>query len=581
MNEPRLPRKLSAILCADVVAYSRLASEDEEGTHRSLRQYLDLISNEIEQHKGKVVNFAGDAVLADFGTVIDALSCATSVQSKLAIENQDTPDERKFLFRIGINLGEVIIDRDDIYGDGVNVAARLESLSEPGGICISDAARSAVGSKLPLDYKFMGEQRVKNIKEPIRAYTVRLESDKPFEKITQELPQKPSIAVLPFNNMSGDPEQEYFADGVVEDIITDLSRFNDLLVIARNSSFSYKGKSIKIQELAGELGVRYVVEGSIRRAAERIRITAQLIDAVDESHVWGERYDRELRDIFDIQDEIVETIVRTVATRVERHGVESVTRKAPQDLIAYDYVLQARALICDSAENNRHCRELYKAALHIDPHSAEACEGISMTHSLDQNSGWGKSTDQSFEQALSYALKAVTLDDDSSQAHHRLGVTRLFNREYDLAEFHLDKALSLNPNNSDAWAYRGLYLIYTGQSEEALAALERATRRNPFHSTWYLWFVGLAYYCEKRYQDAIPSLRRSIEKNPGFIAPRRHLAACYAQLGLSDEAAEQVTKILELEPGFSIEGLSNTLSYRDPADLKHYLDGLRMAGLPD
>jgi Flp pilus assembly protein TadD len=297
--------------------------------------------------------------------------------------------------------------------------------------------------------------------------------------------------------------------------------------------------------------------------------------------LWGERYDRELRDVFAVQDEIVETIVRTIVARVERHSLERADRKVVPDLKAYDYVLQARALMCDSADNNRRCRELYESALRVDPHSAAACCGISMTHGLDHTSGWSDSPEESLEQAISYALKAVALDDDSSEAHIRLGSQRLFNREYDLAEFHLDKALNLNPNDAGAWAYKGLYFIYTGKPEDALSALEQATRRNPFHSAWYLWFIGLAYYCSRRYQEAIQPLRRSIDHNPKFIAPRRHLAACYARLGNSEDAVEQTEKILELEPDFSIRRLSGTLCYQNSSDLEHYLGGLRAAGLPD
>ena len=584
--DERLPRKLAAILYADVAGYSRLTEENEDATHRVLSEYLDLISKTIESQNGQVMHYAGDAVLAKFDAVVDAISSAVTIQNEIDARNATVTDERKVQFRVGVNLGDVIEDRGDIYGDGVNIAARLEALAEPGGICVSEAARLALGSKLPLEFESIGMQEVKNIAEPIMAYRTVRKSDsesakKESTQTTLELPDRPSIAVLPFTNLGSDPDQEYFADGVVEDIITDLSRFKELFVIARNSSFSYKGKPIKIQQVCRELRVRYVVEGSIRRAGERVRITAQLIDATDASHLWAERYDRELRDIFAVQDEIVETIVSTVVGRVARHSYEKVARKAPQDLVAYDFILQARAIVCDSAEQNRRCRELYESALQIDPRSAAACRGLSLTHSLDHNSGWTESPERSYERALSYALKAVALDDDRSEAHHRLGAERLFGREYELAEFHLDKALRLNPNNADAWAYKGMYFIYTGQPQQALTALERATRRNPFNHSWYLWFEGLAYYCARRYREAIPALRRSIDQHSKFIAPRRHLAACYAQLGQNDDAAEQARKILELDPHFSIEKLVSTLSYRDRADLEHYLDGLRKAGLPN
>ena len=339
--EERLPRKLAAILYADVAGYSRLTGEDEEGTHRRLSEYLDLISNAIAEHEGRVVHYAGDAVLADFGTVTEGLSCATFIQRKLTSRNQDLPDERQVQFRIGVNLGEVIVDRDDIYGDGVNVAARLESLAEPSGICISESVRSAIGKNLDLGYEFMGEQRVKNIEEPVRAYRVIMEEgEKPKIILTEEptlnVPDKPSIAVLPFDNLSGDSEQEYFADGISEDLITALSRIRWFFVIARNSSFTYKGQAVEVTRVADELGVRYVIEGSVRKAANRVRISAQLIDATTGRHVWAERYDRSLADIFELQDEMAQTIVGAVEPELSAAERERAARKPPESLDAWE-----------------------------------------------------------------------------------------------------------------------------------------------------------------------------------------------------------------------------------------------------
>jgi adenylate cyclase len=582
--------KLAVILHADIAGSTALVQQDERLAHERIQDTFRRFSNTIAKYNGRVCEVRGDALLAEFERASDAIAAALGFQAEQVEHITQLNDHIRPNVRVGIAMGEVIIADNTMTGAGVVLAQRVEQLARPGGVCITAAIHEALPQRLPFDQENLGEQQVKGFDEHIRVYAVSLspgasipESSAPLQSVpgTTKLPDKPSIAVLPFTNMSGDPEQEYFADGVVEDIITDLSRFKDLVVIARNSSFSYKGKSIKIKEAASELGVSYIVEGSIRRAAERLRITAQLIDASDESHLWGERYDREPHDIFAVQDEIVETIVRTIVGRVERHGMEIADRKVPLDLKAYDYVLQARAVLCDSAENNRRCRELYELALRVDPRSAEACIGISVTHGLDHISGWSEPLEWSHDQALRFALMAVALDEDNSNSHNQLGMQRLFNREYDLAEFHLDKALLLNPNNSGAWAYKGLYFIYTGKPEDALSVLEQAARRNPFNSTWYLWFVGLAYYCSRRYQEAIPPLRRSIGHNPKFIVPRRHLAACYAQLGQIEGAAEQSAMILELDPNFSIDRISSTLSYRDSADLEHYLDGLRKAGLPN
>ena len=333
--EEHLPRKLVAILHADVVGYSRLASEDEDATHHRLRASLDLISKSVTSYHGRIINYAGDAALAMFEAVLDAVSCAAAIQRDLAILNQEVPDDRKVLFRIGVNLGDVIEDSGDIYGDGVNIAARIESLADPGGICISDAVRAAVGKKLGLDYEDMGEQKVKNIPEPVRTYKIIVAREKVPVAPELELPDKPSIAVLPFQNMSGDPEQEFFADGMAEEIITALSHYRWFFVIARNSSFTYKDSAVDVTRVGRELGVRYVLEGSVRKSGNRVRVTAQLIDAATGSHIWAERYDRELDDIFALQDEITETIVTSIEPEIGAFERERARRKPPENLDAW------------------------------------------------------------------------------------------------------------------------------------------------------------------------------------------------------------------------------------------------------
>ncbi|MEE8252157.1 MAG: adenylate/guanylate cyclase domain-containing protein, partial [Gemmatimonadales bacterium] len=338
--EERLPRKLAAILYADVAGYSRLTGDDEDATHLRLRDYLDLFAKTIENHHGQVMHYAGDAVLAKFDAVVDALSSATAIQNTLKDRNKDLPDERKVQFRVGVNLGDVIEDRGDIYGDGVNVAARLESLADAGGICISESVRTAIGKKLPYGYEFMGEQQVKNIEEPVRAYGVLLDSSKaqvpPPAKPTLELPDKPSIAVLPFTNMSSDPEQEFMADGITEDIITALSKFRWFFVTAPNSTFTYKGQAIDIKRVGEEMGVRYVLEGSLRQGAGRVRVSAQLIEAASGNHIWAERYDRQIEDIFDLQDEITMTIVAAVEPELAAQERDRAVNKPTRDLKARD-----------------------------------------------------------------------------------------------------------------------------------------------------------------------------------------------------------------------------------------------------
>jgi adenylate cyclase len=354
--DKKLDRKLAAILYADVAGYSRLTGDDEEGTHHRLSHCLDLITETINNHDGNVVHYAGDAVLADFSTVSNALACAVEIQQQLRKQNADLPEDRRVEFRIGLNLGEVIMDRGDIYGDGVNVAARLESLAEPGGICISESVRTAIGKKLDLGYESMGEQQVKNITEPVRAYRVLMEPREEQkvispEKSALELPDKPSIAVLPFDNMSGDPEQEYFSDGITEDIITELSRFSSLFVIARNSSFAFKGQSIDVKSIARELGVRYMLEGSVRRAGNRVRINAQLLDTEMATHIWAERYNGSTDDIFELQDEITRNIVGSITPQIEIAEVERGRGLRAANLTSYELSLKAQALFYDWARS--------------------------------------------------------------------------------------------------------------------------------------------------------------------------------------------------------------------------------------
>ena len=430
----RLPRKLAAILYADVAGYSKLTGEDEDATHRCLSEYLNLIATTIKSNHGKVVHYAGDAVLAKFEAAIDAVSCATAIQGLLAERNEDLLDNRKLQFRIGVNLGDVIEDRGDIYGDGVNVAARLESLAEPGGICISESVYSAIGTKLGLSYKFLGEQKVKNIERPVRTYAVDLpglEHDSPSSTLAVEpvKGQKPVVAVLPFDNMSSAAEDEYFVDGLTEDIITALARFRELLVIARNSTFRYKGQSVDVQQVGGELNAGYIVEGSVRRSANRVRITAQLIRASDGTHLWADRYDRDLEDIFAVQDEVTQTIAAALGVRLQDAARELAMHKNTADLNAYDCVLRARRYtITLDGEEHARARDLLEKAVELDSSYADAHALLANVylaeHRFNVNPRPG-----SIERALTSAKRAVELDPQNAYARCWLAITYFFRHQ--------------------------------------------------------------------------------------------------------------------------------------------------------
>ncbi len=587
--EERLPRKLAAILYADVAGYSRLTGEDEEGTHRTLRTYLDLISSSIKTHDGRVVHYAGDAVLADFGTVVDALTCAGAIQRDLAERNAGIPDDRKVQFRIGANLGDVIVDGEEIYGDGVNVAARLESLAEPGGICISDAVRTAVGKKLDLDYEDMGQQEVKNIEEPVRAYKVVMGSGVVPSVTTREEPalvlrDKPSIAVLPFTNMSGDPEQEYFSDGITEDIITELSRFHDLSVIARNSSFTFKGKSVAISEVGSKLGVQYVVEGSVRKAGNRVRITAQLVDVATSDHIWADRYDRELEDIFVVQDEVVRTVTATLIGRVERVRRDRAKYKPTSNLEAYDCLLRGREHFFRwTPADHPMAREMFEKAITLDPNYAAAYVGLAETHFQGWAAGWSEAPDRSFAGFCENAEKSVALDETDSRTLAVLGVAYLFRREFDQAHAHLDRALRLNPIDTRTLAHMARYDILVGEPERGIQRVNEASRIDPFGK--FGWYLGQAYYVARRYDEAISAFK-SI-RNPIALI-HAWIAASYAQAGQEAEAkqaAQECVSAKEAELGVRVEShnwlefLIQRWPFKHEEDSEHLREGLRKAGL--
>jgi adenylate cyclase len=584
----RLPRKLAAILYADVAGYSRLTGEDEDATHLALSEYLDLISTTIESHRGQVMHYAGDAVLAKFEAVVDALSAAVGIQDELWARNQGLPDERKVQFRIGLNLGDVIEDRGDIYGDGVNVAARLESLAEPGGVCISDAVRTAIGKKLPYQYASIGEQRVKNIEEPVRAYQVVVDSgviqkSPPVEQSANSVAVEQSIAVLPFDNLGGDQEQEYFVDGLIEDIITELSKNPDLLVIARNSTFAYKGVAVDARELGEKLGARYLLEGSVRKSNNRLRVSAQLIEASTGHHLWAERYDRELKDIFVVQDEIVESIIAALGGaggKLDALARAQAVRKETKNLEAYDCFLRAREYLNRYSIRDKEfskAKEMFEKAIDLDPEFHRAYVGLAWYHIQEIKFGRTDDPRQSLQQADALARHAVGLDQPSAWSHMILGQVCIYRRQFKQAVAHYERALALSPSDAFLLMIMADGLPYLGRSKEAIELAIKAMRLNPNHPFWYEGVLAFAYYSDRRYAEALSVLERMDDLR---LSPRL-LLATYAKLGQVERARAAAKEFLEDNPNFSIARWAAEEPYENPADLEDYVDGMRGAGLPE
>ena len=449
------------------------------------------------------------------------------------------------MLRVGINLGDVIGEGSDIYGEGVNIAAQLEPLAEPGGVCVSRQVYEAVRGKIEASFDDIGEQSLKNIERTVGAYLIRAGARQPHASLS--LPDKPSIAVLPFQNMSGDTEQEYFADGITEDIITELSRFRELFVIARHSVFALKGKALTVRQIGQELGVSYVLEGSVRRAGNRVRITAQLIDTATSAHIWAERLDRDVADLFAMQDEVTERIVSTIANRVEKVEQQRASRKGPGAMRVYDYILRARSIVSDTAEANQQARALYPKALELDPASVPALTGLGWTDFLDWISRWITPVADPLE-GIQLARKAVALDSSDYRAHLLLGCVQANRKQSAEALRHYQLALALNGNDADGAAHMANLLIDLGRFSEALDWLQRAVRLNPLHPAWYLFAIGEAYYGARHYEQAIEPLLSAINRFPTFLTPHRHLAAAYAQLDRMDEAKAEIVEVLRLDP---------------------------------
>lgn len=580
MDSESYTRKLAAILYADVAGYSRLTGADEVGTHQRLSEYLDLIADLIVHHKGRVVHYAGDAVLADFEIVSSAINCAASIQRDLANRNADLPADRKVQFRIGVNLGEVIVDRNDIYGEGVNIAARLESLAEPGGICISESVRSAVGEQLPFAFEFLGEHLVKNIAAPIRVYRVLLEATKINGKSPAGTSYRPTIAVLPFENLSGDPEKEYFIDGVTEEIITALSRIRWFFVIARHSSFAYKGRSMDVREVAKELGVQYIVEGSVRIAGDRIRVTAQLIDGSVGKTVWAKRLDRGYEDVFAMQDELAETIVGALEPELGKAEREQARAKRPENLHAWDlYQRGLWHLYHYTEEDIREARRLFHKSLELDPGLGASYAGLAEAGYFRLVYGHSDSPDRDREEALAAARKAVALDYEDAAAHSTLGRVLYARREHNLAIPELEIALELNP--SLAWGHYGLGAakVFSGRAPDAIHHLETAIRLSPRDPNMGSFLVRMAdaNLFMHKYEEAIHWARKALQQ-PNFQWSRYAvLLSALGHLGRQDEAARVFKQVCMQRPDFSIGFVRDTHLFSDSDDMQHFLDGLQKA----
>ena len=629
MTEEPVKRKLSAILSADVKGYSRLMGEDEVGTIRTLEEYRQVMSGLIKKHRGRVVDSPGDNVLAEFASVVDAVESAVEIQKELKGKNAELPENRRMHFRIGINLGDVVEEGERIYGDGVNIAARIEGLSEGGGICVSGTAFDQVKNKLKLGYKYLGEHAVKNIAEPVRVYKVLMETEaagkligevrpKPkqwrwaaigavailiivagtlavwnfylrpdvepasVERMAFPLPEKPSIAVLPFVNMSGDPKQEYFSDGLTEEIITSLSKVPNLFVIARNSTFVYKDKPVKVQQVAEELGVRYVIEGSVRKAEDQVRITAQLIDAISGHYIWSERYDRKLRDIFELQDEITLKILNALQVNLTE-GKQALGRvKGTHNLDAFLKVLQGRDYFWRyNKEGNSLARQMAVEAIALDPKHPPAYRLLARTHMMDVWFRWSKSPSDSLKQAFKSVRKAIALDDSFASPHGLLGHFYTLARQYDKAIKECECAVTLDPNSADAHAYLGMALNFVDRPEEAFPLFEKAIRLNPMPPSWYLHNLGMAYRMKGHYDEAIKVYKKALRRSPTNLFAHIGLTATYSISGHEDEAHAQAAEVLKINPKFTLVRFAKTLPFKNKAINERVIDALRKAGLPD
>jgi TolB-like protein/class 3 adenylate cyclase/Tfp pilus assembly protein PilF len=630
-----MERHLAAILVADVVGYSRLMEVDEVGTLTALKAHRkEVVDPKIAAHRGRIVKLMGDGALMEFASVVDALACAIDIQQGIRERNQDTPAERRVSFRMGINLGDVIVEDDDIYGDGINVTARLEELAEPGAVCISEAVRTAIGNKISLDYEDLGKQNVKNISQPIHVYQVRLKPGavlpQPATKSTQAipkaatkrrrlvtvgalivivalvgvlvtmkpwevreepaliarmaftLPEKPSIAVLPFNNMSGDPAQEYFGDGLTENIITSLSQTPKLFVIARNSVFTYKNRPVRVQQVAEELGIRYVLEGSFQRSGDQVRIHAQFIDALTGHHLWAERFDTVLEDIFKLQDQVTEKIVTALHVQLTKQERKRLASRYTDSYAAFDSFVRGQGLYSRfTKEDNEQARAMFQAAIDLDPLFARAYGSIALTHVEDYRAGWSDRPAWSAEQAVKFADKAIALDDTLPQTQFVRGFVYLqIEQHFEDAQIHANTAIGLDPNAADSYALLATINSYLGQLDESVRLIRKGMRLNPHAPARYFLVLGRSLYFQGEYEQAIPVLIEAVNRNPAYLLSHIYLAVAYLEIGEADEASWEATEILALAPDFSVDEWLKTQPIKDASQAERLARNLHKAGVP-
>ena len=629
MPDQGFKRKLTAILSTDVEGYSRLMDDDEEATVRTITSYRSAITDLVQQYRGRVVDSPGDNILAEFASVVDSVNCAVEIQRDLAERNTELPDHRKMQFRIGVNLGDVIAEDGRIYGDGVNIAARVESLAEAGGICISGRAHDQVENKLGLEYEDLGKHEVKNISRPIQVYRVlsypgaaahrvvqakktlgrrwrkigfsaaaivlvavalgvwqfymRRPAVEPasVDKMALPLPEKPSIAVLSFDNMSGDSGQAYLGDGFAEQIITNLSMVPKLFVIARNSSFSFKGKPVKVQQVAEELGVRYVLEGSVQKSGEKVRINAQLIDAVTGRHLWAEKYDRELKDIFELQDEISLKIISSVGAEVTRGERARIIAKGTNNVDAYIKVVQGYEYIYrqQGVESNLQARKLAEEAIAIDPGFPDAYCILGTTHFMDVFLGASKSPQKSLEESLRLFEKALALDESHPIANGGLAFVYAVQKQWEKAIIQAQRGIEINPGAANP--HVGTALMWAGRYEESIQWFKKVVRLDPKGPAFYFLFLGNSSRCLERYDEAIAYLKTALDRQPGNFIVHLQLAAIYATTGRQDEAQAEAAAVLSNHPQFSVDKFGKTLPYKDQVCKERLIEGLLKAGLPD
>jgi adenylate cyclase len=595
MSEARLERRLAAILAVDVSGYSRLMGEDEEGTLAALRSIRrELGDPKIKEHRGRIVKTTGDGLLVEFASVVDAVRCAVETQREMASRNAAIPPERRIEFRMGINLGDIIVEDGDIFGDGVNIAARLEALAEPGEICVSRVVRDQVRDKLDFSFADMGEQQVKNIARPVRVYSIGSQGSNPQGEAQEAppgvralaLPEKPSLVVLPFQNMTGDAEQEYFVDGMVEEITTAISRLPWLFVIARNSAFTYKGKATDVKQVAQELGVRYVLEGSVRKAGSRVRITGQLIDTATSAHIWADRFDSALDDIFDLQDQVASSVAAAIEPKLRQSEIDRAVRKPTESLSAYDLYLHALA------QSNRWSDDgfaegvtLARQALAIDPSYAPAAAMLSWCRTIQHVHGWGSLSGDDITEAILLSRRALEAARDDPDTVWQAAYTLfLLGGEASVAEAMFDRALTLNPNAAMAWNAKGNVLALRNRPDAAIDALERARRLSPNDPNvyWNALSTAIAHFAARRFGEAIESADHALHDQPRFVTAMRVKTAAFAHLGLLEEARTELGRVLAIDPSLTIARYRAMLgSSVAPELFELIVAGLRRAGLPE